>query len=324
MYVARFDYRAPGSDGPTRAALIRESLEMARFLDDHNCASLVLSEHHVTTDGYLTSPLQMAAAMAAVTTKTMITVAVAVLPFYDPVRLAEDLITLDHISEGRVMTVLGLGYREVEYELYGVDFDQRGRIADEKLARLIDLLGSAGVVDDSTGARLAVTPAPLSRPIPAIAWGGRTRAAARRAGRFGIGFYAQTNTPGLREAYREAAEASDKKPGFCFLPPPDAPYAVFVNDDIEQGWQDVSQALLNDASGYQDWNNDISGIASFSASRTVDALRTENAAHRVVSTQGVRDLLDEHKFVSLHPLCGGLDPVTGREYLQRAVEAINS
>lgn len=319
MYVVRFDFRAPGADGPARARLFREALDMARWVDDHGCASLVVSEHHATSDGYLTSPLQAAAALAAVTRHTMITVAVAVLPFYDPVRLAEDLITLDHLSEGRIMTVLGLGYRSVEYELYGVDFASRGRLADEKLARLIELLDAAGLQSGTPG----ITPAPFTKPRPTIAWGGRTPAAARRAGRFGIGFYAQTNTPGLREAFLGAAEAAGVKPGFCFLPPPEAPYAVFVNDDPEQGWADVGQALLNDASGYQEWNDDISGIASFSAARTVTELRQENGAHRVVSTQGVRDLLAEHGFISLHPLCGGLDPAIGRPYLERAVAAIS-
>ena len=319
MYVARFDYRSPGATNTERSRLYRESLEMARWVDERGCMSLVVSEHHSTADGYLPSPLQVAAAMAAVTERTQITVAVAVLPFYDPIRLAEDLITLDHLSAGRVMVVLGLGYRETEYDLYGVDFGSRGRIADQKLEALLAHL------DASRRAELLprVTPTPFSEPRPLLAWGGKSKAAARRAGRFGLGFYAQTNTPGLREAFRGAAESSGQKPGFCFLPPPDAPYAVFVNDDVDMGWNDVGQALLNDASGYQEWNDDITEIASFSSSVTVDALRDEQGAHRVVSSQGVGELLSEHGFVSLHPLCGGLAPDTAWPYLRRAVGVLN-
>ena len=66
------------------------------------------------------------------------------LPLYEPMRLAEDLIVLDHVSGGRTMTVLALGYRPVEYELHGVDYERRGQIADEKLAALLDALTRDG------------------------------------------------------------------------------------------------------------------------------------------------------------------------------------
>src|SRR5688572_22431359 len=149
MYVVRFDLRAPGVDGPGRSARHRAAVDMARFVDQHGCASIVVSEHHASDDGYLPSPFLLAGAMAAATSSTPIVVAVALLPLHDPVRLAEDIVTLDHLSGGRAMVVLGLGYRPVEYELYGVDFRRRGRIADEKLARLIELLDAAGAGTDA-------------------------------------------------------------------------------------------------------------------------------------------------------------------------------
>lgn len=317
-------------DGPARSSLYRNALDMARFVDDQGCASIIVSEHHLTGDGYLPSPLQMAAAFAAVTENTPIMVAVAVLAFYDPVRLAEDLITLDHLSAGRVTTVFGLGYRPVEYDLYGVDFADRGRIADEKLGRLIELLDDARIPSSLEGTErsdrvgLHVTPGPFSARSPRIAWGGGSKAAARRAGRFGIGFFAQNDAPGLREAFTDSAEAAGHTPGFCFLPSPNAPYAVFVNEDIDEGWSDVGESLMADAASYQDWNEDVTATASFSSSTTIDSLRDEAGAHRVVTASGIADLLGEFGFVSLHPLCGGLDPTIAWPYLERAVSAINA
>src|SRR5260370_9014085 len=85
----------------------------------------------------------LATVMAAVTKKVPIVVGAALLPMYDPVRLAEDMIMLDHISRGRVMFILGIGYRPLEYELYGLDYSQRGAIADSKLTRLLNVLRQA-------------------------------------------------------------------------------------------------------------------------------------------------------------------------------------
>ena len=51
-------------------ALRLAQVEMAAFADENQCTSIVVSEHHASDDGYLPSPLTVAAAMAAVTTST--------------------------------------------------------------------------------------------------------------------------------------------------------------------------------------------------------------------------------------------------------------
>ena len=320
MYVVRFDLRAPGVDGRGRAARHRTAVDMARFVDQQGCASIVVSEHHASDDGYLPSPFVLAGAMAAATSATPIVVAVALLPLYDPVRLAEDIITLDHLSEGRAMVVLGLGYRPVEYELYGVDFHRRGRIADEKLARLLGLLDTSSTGTDP----VRVTPAPFTSPRPTLAWGGGTPAAARRAGRHGIGFFAQTDAPGLQEEYEAAARGAGYDPGLCVLPSPATPYAVFVADDEDAGWDDVGTSLLADAATYHQWNaaaGTADTTASVSSAKTVGALRDAAGAHRVVTPTAARSLIAEHGLLALHPLCGGLEPDVAWPYLERAVAA---
>jgi alkanesulfonate monooxygenase SsuD/methylene tetrahydromethanopterin reductase-like flavin-dependent oxidoreductase (luciferase family) len=321
MFIARFDLRAPGATGPERAALHRAAVDMARFVDEHGCASIVVSEHHASGDGYLPAPFQLAAAMAAATSATPIVLALTILPLQDPVRLVEDIITLDHLSEGRAMVVLGLGYRPVEYELYGVDFARRGAIADEKLARVLDLLDAAGSGRDE----VRVTPAPFSSPRPLLAWGGGSLAAARRAGRHGIGLFAQNDGIGMREAYEEAARAAGHEPGLCVLPSPAAPFAVFVADDVDRAWDEVGPGLLVDAVAYHRWNaaaGTAETTASVSAAATLDELRHAEGAHRVVTAAGAQDLVAEHGLLALHPLCGGIAPATAWPYLRRAVAAV--
>lgn len=326
MFTMRFDMRAPAKSAEERAALYRTAIDMAAWADANGCGSIVLSEHHASEDGYLPSPFPLAAAMAAVTSATPIVVAAALLPLYEPVRLAEDLIVLDHISRGRTMFVLGLGYRPVEYELHGVDYGQRGRIADEKLAALLDALrGAASPAAAPSSPSPLVTPPPFSSGGPLIAWGGATKAAARRAGRNGVGFFSQTDRPGLRETYEQAARAAGHEPGLCLLPSPAAPLSVFVNDDLDAGWAEVGAALLADAVPYFEWN-EAAGSAdytvSLSRSRTVEALREERGSHRVVTVGEAAELIRAHGMLSLQPLCGGLDPDLAWRYLRRVVDEV--
>lgn len=320
MYLMRFDLRAPGASAQERAALHRTAIDMAAWADERGGGSIVVSEHHASDDGYLPSPLTLASAMAAVTSSTPIVVAAAVLAFYDPVRLAEDLITLDHISQGRVMVVLGLGYRPEEYALHGVDYRRRGAVADEKLERLLTILGDAS----AGAAEPRVTPAPFSAPMPSLAWGGRSLAAARRAGRNGIGFFAQTDDPALGVAYEEAARAHGHEPGLCVLPSPETPLIVFVNDDLDSGWREVGGSMLVDAVAYHAWNDaagTAEGTASLSSATTIDGLRAADGSHRVVTADDAGRLVREHGMLGLHPLCGGLDPDIAWPYLRRAVDA---
>jgi alkanesulfonate monooxygenase SsuD/methylene tetrahydromethanopterin reductase-like flavin-dependent oxidoreductase (luciferase family) len=320
MYMMRFDMRAPGKSAAERAALYKAAIDMAAYADTNGCASLVISEHHASDDGYLPSPLPLAAAMASVTTSTPIVVAAALLALYDPVRLAEDMIVLDHISNGRTMFVLGLGYRPAEYELHGVDYEQRGRVVDAKLEALLALLRAA-----SAGEPGAITPAPFSPGGPMIAWGGASKAAARRAGRNGVGFFAQTDRPGLQEAYETAAREAGHQPGMCMLPPKDTPTSVFVNDDVDSGWDEVGESLLADATSYWAWNEAAGSTeytASLSRSNTVEELKKEHGPHRVVTVADAVDLIRTNGILQLQPLCGGLDPEIAWTYLRRVVDEV--
>jgi alkanesulfonate monooxygenase SsuD/methylene tetrahydromethanopterin reductase-like flavin-dependent oxidoreductase (luciferase family) len=316
--MMRFDMRAPGKTAAERAALYRAAVEMAAWADTRGCAALVISEHHASDDGYLPSPLLLAASMAAVTKNTPISVAAALLALYDPVRLAEDMIVLDHISNGRMMFVLGLGYRPVEYELYGVDYAARGRVVDEKLETLL-----AALRGGSDGPQ--ITPPPFTPGGPMIAWGGATKAAARRAGRNGIAFFGQADRPGLQEAYEQAARDAGYEPGMCMLPSPANPTSLFVNDDVDTGWAEVGPALLADAIPYYAWNVEAGSAdytVSLSRSQTVDELRKEHGSHRVVTVAEAADLMRTHGLVQLQPLCGGLDPEVAWRYLQRVVDDV--
>ena len=87
----------------------------------------MVSEHHAVDDGYLPSPLIVASAIAARTSEIAISIAALLVPLYDPVKLAEDIAVLDHVSRGRVSYVAGIGYRPAEYASLGRSYADRAR-----------------------------------------------------------------------------------------------------------------------------------------------------------------------------------------------------
>jgi hypothetical protein len=319
MFMMRFDQRAPGKSPAETAALYQAAIEMSQWADDKGCVAVGVSEHHSAEDGYLPSPLVLASAIAAVTNKVPIVIGCALLPMYDPVRLAEDMIVLDHISRGRVTFILGIGYRPLEYQLHGLDYAQRGAIAEDKLNRLLDALRRASAAD----AMPRVTPPPYTAGRPVIAWGGATKVAARRAGRYGLHFFAQINTPGLAEEYAAACRAAGYEPGTCTLPSPDMPGSVFVHPDPDIGWRELGTHLLADATSYAGWNENAGRpTARISHGRTVEELRAERANHQVVTVPEALALIRRWGRLPLHPLCGGCPPELAWPYLRRVVSDV--
>src|ERR1700747_1533288 len=101
MFTLRFDMRAPDWAAPA-TDLYAAAIDMCAWAETRGAIVAVLSEHHGAEDGHLPSPLLLASAIAARTERLSIILAAVVLPFWDPVRLAEDMTVLDIVSGGRV------------------------------------------------------------------------------------------------------------------------------------------------------------------------------------------------------------------------------
>lgn len=95
-----YDMRAPDF-GADPADLYAAALDQCAWADRVGFQSVGFMEHHASSDGYLPSPIVMAAAAAARTRRMRIGVLVLA-PLYDPVRLAEDLAVLDNVARGRL------------------------------------------------------------------------------------------------------------------------------------------------------------------------------------------------------------------------------
>jgi alkanesulfonate monooxygenase SsuD/methylene tetrahydromethanopterin reductase-like flavin-dependent oxidoreductase (luciferase family) len=107
-------------------AYFKEALEEAVYGEELGFDSVWLEEHHSIRNHYWPSPLMALAGFATRTSQILLGTDIVVLPFYHPVRAAEDAAMLDVMSGGRVIFGAAIGYRPPEFELYDVSLDDRG------------------------------------------------------------------------------------------------------------------------------------------------------------------------------------------------------
>ncbi|MBN2624630.1 MAG: LLM class flavin-dependent oxidoreductase [Acidimicrobiales bacterium] len=304
-WTVHYDMRAPGFGTPA-PALYAAALEQAAWLDARGVTALVVSEHHGADDGYLPAPLVMAGAMAARTSRAMISVNALALPLHNPIAAAEQCQVVDQISGGRLALTLVPGYVESEFALYDVPFAGRGTAFDDKLAVFLQAL--TGEPFEHAGRTVQVTPGPVQRPRPMVFIGGASRAAARRAARFGDGFALGGPERGLGDAYREACAALGRTPGPVLVPP--QPMAVHVADDPEAAWARIAPHALHELNRYSAW---AAGFEGHLYERVTDADQARKDGFYAVLTPDecvdvARRLEADNSTVLFKPLIGGLDP----------------
>lgn len=318
MFTMRFDMRSPSSGAPA-PALYDATLEMCAWAETRGALIAVLSEHHATADGHLPSPLILATAIAARTQVLNVLVAAAVLPLYHPVRLAEDMAVIDNISKGRVSYAFGIGHRAEEYEHMGVDVRRRGRMADDNLALILRLLAGDPVEVD--GRRVHVTPPPVNASRPRIMVAGGSVAAAKRAGRHGLGFIAFADNPELRAAFEAESLAHGHQPGPAQFPDGRSATAVFVADDVDAAWAEIGHYLLHDAQMAAAYRQGDESVASITRANSVAELREAQSAYAVLTPDDAVAKIRSGVVLALHPLCGGMPPELAWPYLERAALA---
>lgn len=315
MFLTRFAMRSDTTDPAARSELYRTALEMTEWSETKGCLSTIVSEHHSVADGYLPSPVPLAAAMAARTSKLSINVSALLLALYEPIKLAEDLAVVDLISRGRVSYVIGIGYRDVEFDLFGIDRKTRAQVTEDRIQLLRRLWTGEPV--EYEGRTVQVTPTPFTPGGPLLAYGGGTEAAARRAGRLGMYFMANSASTALEHAYRDEAKLAGIKPVGVRLMEPDVPLTVFVADDPDKAWNEIGDYLLADAVGYAGWNSG-SGSPNISHATTVDELRGERGGYRILTPDEASAQIAAGHPLALQPLVGGIPTDLAWPYLETA------
>jgi alkanesulfonate monooxygenase SsuD/methylene tetrahydromethanopterin reductase-like flavin-dependent oxidoreductase (luciferase family) len=244
------------------------------------------------------------AAMAARTTKVRFTVAALIAPFYDPLRLAEDMVVLDQLSHGRVDLIVGAGYVREEFDMYGVPLGERARRVTEVVRTLKGAF--SGEPFAYRGRRVHVTPAPFQAGGPRVIMGGSSEAAARRAAHLGDGFL--PSVPEVWDFYRdEMRKLARPDPGDC--PIPQRNRTVTLATDPDRAWKDMGPYFLHETNAYGDWLAHNDGGGPYRAVGSIDQLREEGEYKILTPDEYVEELkAAPFPFAMLHPLCGGMPP----------------
>jgi alkanesulfonate monooxygenase SsuD/methylene tetrahydromethanopterin reductase-like flavin-dependent oxidoreductase (luciferase family) len=161
--------------GHTDADVYRHELAMADRAEPLGFDSIWSAEHHF--NGYTMCPnvSQFLTYMAARTKRVKLGSMVQVLPWHDPVRVAEEVSVLDHMSNGRVILGVGRGLGQIEFKGFRVPMDEsRERFVAYSEAILEAL--ETGVLQSSHP--LYTQPAVHIRPAPFKTFRGRAYAAA--------------------------------------------------------------------------------------------------------------------------------------------------
>jgi alkanesulfonate monooxygenase SsuD/methylene tetrahydromethanopterin reductase-like flavin-dependent oxidoreductase (luciferase family) len=207
-----YDFRNPPPHRVSFEDLYRASLEQIAWAETLGFDSVWLTEHHFCEDGYTPSPLVIAAAIGARTSRLRIGTNLMLLPLADPVRLAEDAATVSILTDGRFDLGVGLGYRQLEFDYFGRKLSHRPSLMEEGVAIIRQAWSGEPVRVSGKRFRidgLRVTPVP--KVAPRLFMGGLAPVSIERAARLGDGFL---STGGIgHDVYVKALQDQGKARG---------------------------------------------------------------------------------------------------------------
>ena len=163
----------------------------------------------------LPDPLIWMSYVAAATHEIKLATGILILPQHNPVITAKQVATLDHMSGGRILLGIGVGWLKEEFDAIGASFADRGARTDEYVAAMRTLWSDASPSFEGefvTFRNAHCQPQPINGTVPVIV-GGHSLAAARRAGRLGDGFFpARGASADLIGLAKQSAEEAGRDP----------------------------------------------------------------------------------------------------------------
>jgi alkanesulfonate monooxygenase SsuD/methylene tetrahydromethanopterin reductase-like flavin-dependent oxidoreductase (luciferase family) len=251
-----FSGQRPPWDDRDMGEIYDEMVELVQHAEDVGLDSAWTSEHHFAEDAYLPGVTSVLAGCATVTEEIELGTSMLLAPLHNPVRIAEEAATVSLLSGGRFTLGLTNGYRDMEFENFGVRKRERAARTEEavKIARRA---WSPGPLDyepmfADVSADVSVTPKPDDSPT--ITMGGTAKAAVRRAAMLGDGWTAPEMVPldGIhkRKRYIERLRDVEKRSDdftvyvqrYCF-----------VDDSAEAAWETIEDSLLYVQETYNEW-----------------------------------------------------------------------
>ncbi len=240
-------FQSPPSSGVAVADAYADALSQAALAEELGFDSVWVTEHHFQDDAYLPAPLIACAAIAARTSQIRIGTAVLLVPMTNPVRLAEEVATVDVLSRGRIDLGIGMGYLDEEFAGLCVPRAQRRSLFEEG----IEVLEKAWAGDefDHEGRNWSlrstrVRPRPVQSPHPPLWFGAKSEAGMRRAAARHAPFVLPMTPPladvaAQAQQYRALLQPNTGQPA----PPIALLRETWVADSAEAAWDEVADAF---------------------------------------------------------------------------------
>jgi len=166
--VARREPAARSDDSQDYDTFVA-AIEEAESLGFH---SIFLVEHHFTGVGQVSASLNLLTYLAARTTRIRLGTAVIVVPWHNPVLLAEQAATIDVLSNGRLDLGVGRGYRPSEFHHFCIPLEEAGERFEESMALLKKALSSDQRFSHHSARwhfeDIVVEPPPVQKPHPPL------------------------------------------------------------------------------------------------------------------------------------------------------------
>ena len=168
---------------------LADYINYVKVAEDCGFSNVFAVEHHFTGTNQVSSSLGLLTYLAGCTTRIRLGTAVVVLPWHNPALLAEQVATLDVLSNGRFDFGVGRGYRSEEFRGFGISMDEAQARFDETLTFLkkawtaqdrFSFAGKYWRFDD-----IVIEPDPVQKPHPPIWMAAGSPESIRRAAREG-------------------------------------------------------------------------------------------------------------------------------------------
>ena len=282
----------PGDDATARFA---EQVEQVHFVRDAGFSSVWVTQHYLADPFQYLHPLAVLARIIPESGDMRIGTAITLMALGNPVDLAEELATLDILSGGRLTVGAGLGYRDVEFDAFGVPREGRLRRFLDNL-EVVRRLWTEEVVTFSNDAVTLDGVRPVLRPVqhphPPVWLAGHTDKALARTARMGLPWLAAAAHVDKDYLRRQVALfrstcADLGRPGAEV----NVLQEVYVGDTDESAVEDVRHALTTKYEAYRAWGQDQVLPESQSFDKEFDQLR--QGRFILGSAQSCRDQLIE-------------------------------
>ena len=247
-----FDFRNPQPWRKPFPEFYESQLDLITHVESLGFDHIWLTEHHFVEDGYNPALIPTAAAIAARTRRIRIGTFVLLLPFHNPLRLAEDVTCIDILSNGRFDFGVGQGYVESEFEKQGVPRKQRAPRTTEGIELIRRLWTEENVSFEGQYNRISnvtLHPRPVQQPHPPIWIGSRSEIAVTRAAKMGFHLMGAFG-PDMGALYRTTLKEAGHDPSAFNLA---QLRMVYCAPTAEQAWEEVGPHLRHMLHQYNVW-----------------------------------------------------------------------